>query len=654
MRLRIDKFIPNYNIRGTNLSVNILLSKVVFMANILITHISRDSAFVSGLSIDLRDLGHKVASSEWHLNQFLSEPKADDSYEFIITVISKEAISSGWLENNWRESYWKFVEDNSSLLIPILIDDSRIPEFLNEYEYLYFDPHHYSFGYAELIKILSKDLPVPSSKEIVIEKISKLVSDEAISENKEEIVGLLINDSPPQDSEISDRFILWHPDVHNFYSEQLYIFLISAEGFDGSLKEAIQQALKSCNIAGWCLYYLYGSYDVLVRAWMTLDQKQRFTHCLDDFDSKILDRQSFGVNNIDYLWHGSISKLEEKIINKHPIEKLKSAQDSQCDDAYLEILRSEGLILDQKKAHSFEDIKFYIALSYRTNNQNIDVLSVLRDFLKDDNNVPSSIKNLTIYTVEEGNRFFIKGTTGFNNLYDISNFTLKLISKHKSYKMKSSTMLVATRSNPESDNINFDYVKLSHGMKRIVSAMDLKETDIFPLDKYAHREIQDIFERIADKDLITDYVEVFKPFFRGYVTQNEEAIISNLVFQLSDFERNLRNYAIQNLVEACGPHWVKSDHFLIIRKEVQIEETKPIDKLAIQDWLSILGKLNSEEGMVDGQLQENWEKTLQGAREYRNKLFHGRYEKGDWLKEWSNVMLFLIDYLPIYGRLNNN
>ena len=74
----------------------------------------------------------------------------------------------------------------------------------------------------------------------------------------------------------SFRYIVWHPDLHRKFSEELYFFFITPEVLNEWFELIIEKNLRACGVRGWGLYSVFGYHDILVVAWMSQEQSRSF------------------------------------------------------------------------------------------------------------------------------------------------------------------------------------------------------------------------------------------------------------------------------------------------------------------------------------------------------------------------------------------
>lgn len=126
-------------------------------AKIFLSHSSADKSFVKGLAVDLAAMGHQPWLDEWDIlagESIVEKVSAgiDDS-DFILVVLSKSAMSSKWVENEWQAKYWAEVTERRVLVIPAVIEECTIPVLLRAKKYV--DFRH---DYADALEVLAKSI----------------------------------------------------------------------------------------------------------------------------------------------------------------------------------------------------------------------------------------------------------------------------------------------------------------------------------------------------------------------------------------------------------------------------------------------------------------------------------------------------------------
>jgi TIR domain len=126
-------------------------------AKIFISHSSVDKAFVRSLATDLAIIGHQPWVDEWEIlagESIVERVGAGiEDADFMIVVLSKSAISSQWVENEWQAKYWTEINEKRVLIIPLVINECTVPTLLRAKKYVDFRQ-----DYTEALELLTKSI----------------------------------------------------------------------------------------------------------------------------------------------------------------------------------------------------------------------------------------------------------------------------------------------------------------------------------------------------------------------------------------------------------------------------------------------------------------------------------------------------------------
>lgn len=126
-------------------------------ARVFISHSSSDKTFVRGLAVDLAAMGHQPWVDEWEILAGESIPDriggGIEDADFLLVVLSKAAVESKWVENEWQAKYWTEARENHIQVIPVLISDCTMPTLLRAKKYVDFRE-----DYTGAMELLAKSL----------------------------------------------------------------------------------------------------------------------------------------------------------------------------------------------------------------------------------------------------------------------------------------------------------------------------------------------------------------------------------------------------------------------------------------------------------------------------------------------------------------
>lgn len=130
------------------------LTSHISVSKIFISYSSKDKILARWISVDLTNVNHKVWLDEWQIRVGESIPKRIGQglteCRFVVVLLSKHAVASRWVENEWHAKYWEEIEENRIKVLPVLIEDCPIPVLLKTKKYADFR-YDYSKGLKDLL-----------------------------------------------------------------------------------------------------------------------------------------------------------------------------------------------------------------------------------------------------------------------------------------------------------------------------------------------------------------------------------------------------------------------------------------------------------------------------------------------------------------------
>jgi hypothetical protein len=123
------------------------------MATVFVSHSSQDNAFAKQLCDDLERIEHKPwidardirpgESIVTAIQEGLSKSR------YAIVILSPAALSSRWLDVEWKEKFWAMLINQKIRVIPVLKERCELPMFLRTLSYADFTKS-YAVGFAAL------------------------------------------------------------------------------------------------------------------------------------------------------------------------------------------------------------------------------------------------------------------------------------------------------------------------------------------------------------------------------------------------------------------------------------------------------------------------------------------------------------------------
>lgn len=126
---------------------------------IFISHSSKDKQFAHWLAVDLVNAGHRVWFDEWNIKIGESIPHEIgtglEECDCVAVVLSSNAVTSRWVENEWHAKYWDEVEQGRVRVLPLLKDECTVPTLLKTKKYADFR-EDYTRGLQDLLHTLAR------------------------------------------------------------------------------------------------------------------------------------------------------------------------------------------------------------------------------------------------------------------------------------------------------------------------------------------------------------------------------------------------------------------------------------------------------------------------------------------------------------------
>ncbi|MEW6607860.1 MAG: ATP-binding protein [bacterium] len=288
---------------------------------------------------------------------------------------------------------------------------------------------------------------------------------------------------------------LWHYDIHKKFKENLLYILL---GFLPVYKRdeifpQIRDFLKENQISSYCIYEIYGIYDILVRIWLPqkisplnflgeLENELKYLYCTKAIPFVVKENPihwkwwSSEKDQIDSPSSQDISNLSEDIIKN--LDKGNLSKETMKSLKEQNILR----ILDKK---SFEGIKFFIVIpppmigewpTSATTQRIIDKLKILL----------TKIMEITEPSIYVGSGFawlLVKGKISFSEYLKLNDF-IQEISKTgvEEFNIRAYTYFVTNVTSPY-------YIE-----KEGISSLSLGISEKFEITDYLNKEENGEFE----------------------------------------------------------------------------------------------------------------------------------------------------------------
>ena len=109
------------------------------MARVFLSHSSKDKPFVRRLAEDLVAMGHEPWLDEWKIKVgecvVTNVERGISDADCVVLVLTPDAVSSGWVEREWKAKYWNEISQRRTFVLPALAKACEIPALLQTRKY---------------------------------------------------------------------------------------------------------------------------------------------------------------------------------------------------------------------------------------------------------------------------------------------------------------------------------------------------------------------------------------------------------------------------------------------------------------------------------------------------------------------------------------
>jgi hypothetical protein len=130
------------------------------MSRVFLSHCSVDKEIVRRIADDLAHLGHRPWLDEWEIKVgeciITRVEHGIENADYVVLVLSPSAVSSGWVDREWKQKYWQEIEKRTVMLLPVLVADCNIPPLLRSRKYADFRQNYA----VALVQLASAIAPV--------------------------------------------------------------------------------------------------------------------------------------------------------------------------------------------------------------------------------------------------------------------------------------------------------------------------------------------------------------------------------------------------------------------------------------------------------------------------------------------------------------
>lgn len=485
--------------------------------------------------------------------------------------------------------------------------------------------------------------------------------------------------------------ILWHPEVHKHFSEELYYVLIKLtrpgpDRLDTGLNvyEQFRKELRvELFIKGFSIYSLFGSYDVMLRVWCNEDDFYKL-HVFFEKTDLVRGFHSYISCVLNYTWTSSraLSPMELARIDTSYVNKVQA-------DNYKEkkAALKNGLLVPRPKRDGQSFIKFFthIPLIVKHSRNDLEAYLNFIDEIKEGISSASqswpNILEITLVMLEkivspmqqyddsavnnsQLTDVIVKGIVPGEKIFEILSFSFDFSRCSFNLRGASETYLSAESESDwqESDSIT---ATMAVGLKRLKNLIDIFSLNPKEILSLSPERCDWVTNQLTENSKIVNIekdsinVSVFLAWLRAYLLDDNEQAFRTLSI-LMKMESYLSKMTIKILSQIKNPWYPKliksifADKIAnknamgnIIILDDDKAELGRIEKYTLADWITILKQIDNgnpnrdTKGMISDMLGQNCFGILYN-------LIPDTQRQGN-VKGWRNSFAhgYLVDPLPI-------
>lgn len=415
----------------------------------------------------------------------------------------------------------------------------------------------------------------------------------------------------------------WHHEVHERLEERLHYYLVRIRPLDHEdIYAKISAFLFQHKLRSVRIFPIFGSYDLLIRAWLRPEFAADFRNELGSLapQTKLSD---FVVRKILQRWYDNTRQLDRSLLgtlDEKAILRVQSGQDA----VLLNKMKIGGLVLEPEKGPP--RIHFFVAI--RSDGTNPDVIKPATRFIKDYLRKSTAFMQVSLYEGIGFCELLFKGQVA--NFFEIAKFPNEIAREFKEFGLTTETYLVHVAGHSTGDDA------IGEATFSAFRGRNLFVLGIVP-EVYAteNEELREEVERflineVRDRDPSGDERSIVRQFVAAYLRSDESDMEHTLLDYFLPVERSLRKHyqkfsgrMKKDLVEAY--------------RAAGVERGKKL--LALGDLLKVCAAILKDSPLADEnkELLSDWE-TLANLR---NKLAHG---EADCMSNWQPYTLIILKY----------
>jgi hypothetical protein len=469
------------------------------------------------------------------------------------------------------------------------------------------------------------------------------------------VAPLPLTEEPPKAApSIDSGSYNWHPAVHEeHFEETLYFVLVRLhEPLHRPVAEQTRELLSGAGIKYACAYPLFGSWDALVRVWLTSASYKRFIRVLQDSvehksaEHNIEDYRGFSTSEIRYFW--SDTNGENLLAPDKDVKTAMASNNADIDRIAERPSSTDPEVLAMCKRLADEElmfsrppmppggVKFYTCLErasvYVSPQREVErILEAMRATAVGESRIPM-IDRSSLYCGDGSLAAYLVRSVadGFDDVLALA----ESFDRHlKETGLRPMTLLVA---NPdavyESDSAN-NHRHFNPNDNRTVELLELQHDVIAGISAGERTELNSLVVQACELTKSEDTLQqVLLRILKATALNDHEEFRASLAFLLN-FEPEFKKRLVREFFEVFGEQWLVEIRRLCEESErhqghAQKEMSKDLRKWTLGTYRNTaraVSALNPRfRGRMVKELGEDWHVTVSDLLSLRNDLSHGR------------------------------
>ncbi len=421
----------------------------------------------------------------------------------------------------------------------------------------------------------------------------------------------------------------WHHLVHRRLGETLFYYLVRIRPFDlAEVDRAFDKLFKEHPFGSIRVFPIFGTYDLLIRAWLYPSVADRFRNALDETlgaAGAIRSVHIFSVAEIEKRWHDR-HDVNKELLATLDDETIAAVQQANQPEVFNE-LSAGNLVLTRGRSHN---IIFFITINIESVEDAISlgVINGIKRYLMDN---PNTITNVSIYSGFGFCQILVKGEVV--NYFNIAPLSSWIGTAYRHHGVHTETYLVHGSTHLIGDETIGDATLLA------LKGKDLFVQSIIPeiydkTFKNQERVVRILVDQAHQYNFTNKDRKLLHDYLLAFLNDDESDMAKAILLAFFGLESCLNKHHKQFISKLTGKT------ALDVYKAAHLGQDQ-LERPSLKNALQVCA-LAIKEADVDKQYEEltgGWD----DLPKLRNDVMHG---KVDVLSDWDDILRRLVPYLP--------